>query len=73
MSKHPYFPYIKYCDMTPESRKFIARQRLGKRIPPEANESRNRRLVFSMVSAALLLGSGAVNIRISTAVNNRQQ
>jgi hypothetical protein len=38
--------------MTPE--RFIARQRLGKQIPAEANERNNRRAVFSVVSVALI-------------------
>jgi hypothetical protein len=36
-----------------ESESFIARQRLGKHIPAEANAPNNRREVFSVVSAAL--------------------
>jgi hypothetical protein len=47
---------------------FIIRQRLGKHIPAEAKALNNRRVVFSVVSAALVI-TQRCDKHISTAMN----
>jgi hypothetical protein len=58
---------VTYCDMTPESRNSSL---LGKHNPAEANASKNRIAVFSVVSNALV-ATQRCGKRICAAVNQR--
>jgi hypothetical protein len=63
--------FLSYCDMTLESRNiFIARQRLGKHIPDEANAPNIRIAVFSMVSALRLYNEDFTQLEIELSLGS---